>query len=290
LTKTIDTLVEDIYSVVDGQGGWTETVNKHMGERLMTTMMARLNPEPRAGGTLRMSNLGTPCERKLWYSVNSEGDPVPLLPSTKFKFLYGDILEDLLISLAEAAGHEVTGFQTTMDIQGIKGHRDCVIDGVTVDVKSASTYSFQKFQQHNLRNDDPFGYIEQLSSYVYSGKDDPLVRDKTHGAFLAVDKQHGHICLDMYDFTDEINQKEGRVKYLKEMVKDTTPPTRGFDPEPDGKSGNMSLALNCSYCEFKKVCYPEVRGFIVGGKPKYLTTVKKEPWSSKYGPCKEFEV
>jgi hypothetical protein len=43
-----------------------------------------------------------------------------------------------------------------------------VIDGVTVDVKSASKYGFEKFLKHNLREDDPFGYISQLSSYVYA--------------------------------------------------------------------------------------------------------------------------
>ena len=82
---------------------------------------------------------------------------------------------------------------------------------MTIDVKSCSSYAFKKFKEGRLRDDDPFGYISQLSSYVYAGKDDPLVTNKTHGAFLAVDKQNGHICLDVYDFSEELKTKEKEI-------------------------------------------------------------------------------
>ena len=290
MTKSINTLVEDIYSVIEGNGGWDETVSKHFADKVSATVNQRLVPQ-QGRATLRMSNLGTMCERKLWYSVNRVEESIPLLSSTKFKFLYGDILEDLMISLAEAAGHEVTGFQDEMEILGIKGHRDCVIDGVTVDVKSASSYSFEKFKHHRLRADDPFGYIEQISSYVYAAKDDPLVKDKSNGAFLVVDKVNGNICLDVYDVSDEVAKKKEKVEYLKDMAAKDTPPDRAFEPEPDGKAGNMKLCTYCSYCDFKKICHPEVRCFIVSGKPKYLTEVIKLPWSTKTkSPAPEVEV
>ena len=197
--KTIDTLVQDIYEVVETKGGWDEVINEHFKEAVGGTMMARLTPpeEERKGGTLRMSNIGQPCSRKLWYHCNNDEEGETLQPSTHLKFLFGDLLEDLLLSLAVAAGHTVEGHQDTMESAGIKGHRDAVIDGVTVDVKSASTYSFKKFKEGKLREDDAFGYIQQLSSYVYAAKDDPLVADKKHGAFLVIDKQHGHICLEI---------------------------------------------------------------------------------------------
>ena len=73
-------------------------------------------------------------------------------------------------------------------VHGIKGHRDAVIDGITIDVKSASRYGMQKFKDISYRDDDPYGYISQLSSYVYAGKDDPLVTDKRRVPFLSYRK------------------------------------------------------------------------------------------------------
>ena len=54
------------------------------------------------------------------------------------------------------------------------------------------------------------------SSYVYAGKDDPLVTDKTHGAFLAVDKVSGEMCLDVYDFTKDLSTKQAEMLAAKE--------------------------------------------------------------------------
>lgn len=280
MKKTIKTLIKDINSVIDGKGGWDEVVNEHFKETIGDTLMSRLNPEERKEGTLRMSSIGQPCERKLWYQTNKPKEGETLRSEIKFKFLYGDILEDLILSLAVAAGHKVEGHQDTMDIMGIKGHRDAVIDGVTVDVKSASTYSFKKFRDHQLETDDPFGYLTQLSSYVYAAKSDPLVKDKNGGAFLAVDKQHGHICLDYYDF-----KKTGHLKNVEKLYADriksandkTQVPDRSFSPIPEGKSGNLKLGTNCSYCDYKWTCHPDLRAFLYSRGPVFLTKVVREP-------------
>ena len=232
-----------------------------------------------------MSSMGTPCTRKLWYSVNQPDDGEPLPTSARVKFLYGDILESFLISLAIAAGHRVEGLQGVLEIAGIKGHRDCVIDGVTVDVKSASPFGFNKFKSGGLRGDDPFGYISQLSSYVYAGRDDPVVTDKTHGAFLAIDKVGGHICLDMYDLTEEMENKEEEFEDIKVMVTQEVP-DRTFEPIPDGKSGNTKLGVNCSYCDYNKVCHPDLRTFLYSAGPRFLIDVVKLPMN-KYGPIRE---
>ena len=45
----------------------------------------------------------------------------------------------------------------------------------------------------------------------------------------------------------------------------------------DGKSGNMKLAVGCSYCPYKKVCWPNVRGFAYANGPRYLVEVVNEP-------------
>jgi len=227
-----------------------------------------------------LSALGTQCERKLWYKINKTSEAESLPPSALLKFFYGDIIEDLVLTIAAVSGHSVVGMQDRMNVHGIKGHRDAVIDGMTVDVKSASPYAFKKFKEGNLREDDPFGYISQLSSYVYAAKDDPLVTNKTEGAFLVIDKVNGHVCLDVYDFSEEMKTKEQDVAHLKKMVVSEEPPDRAFDPVPQSNKnpkGNQKLSTACSYCDFKQECYPEARKFIYSDKPVFLTKVVKKP-------------
>lgn len=274
----IETLVKDIYSVVEANGGWDSTIDKLYTEETLGTIRQRLSPEAREHhGTLRMSNVGAPCKRQLWYRVNKPDEGIPLLPNARLKFLYGDILETLLINLARASGHDVQGCQTELKVGDIVGHRDCVIDGITVDVKSASPYSFKKFKEGNLRSDDPFGYISQLSSYVYAGRGGEVPTSDHLGAFLVIDKVNGHICLDMHDFTEELKTKEQEIEEAVALVKEETPPPLGFHPIPEGKSGNMKLGLNCSYCDFRLKCYPNLQTFAYANGPVHLAHVARPP-------------
>lgn len=278
MSKTIDTLVEDMENVIYGLNGWDKALGATMGQNIADIIEQRFGKPQEPRGYLSMSSLGTPCKRKLWYKVNQTDSAIPLKANALLKFSYGDVIEELALSIAQQAGHTVVGMQDRMNINGIKGSRDCVIDGMTVDVKSASPYSFKKFKEGNLREEDPFGYISQLSSYVYAAKDDPLVTNKTHGAFLVIDKVNGHICLDMYDFTEEMKNKEQEVEDLKVMVGKKTPPSKDFDPVPQSKtSPNEKLPMQCSYCEFKKACWPMARKFIYSTGPLYLTKVVSAP-------------
>ena len=277
LVKQIDTLVDDIYEVVQGKGNWTGTLGASLGRSISLVSNQRFSKPQEPRGYLSLSSIGMPCKRKLWYKVNKPGEGDPLTPNTLLKFFYGDMIEELLLSLAAAAGHYVSGEQCKLDVHGIKGHRDAVIDGMTVDVKSCSTYAFKKFKSGALRDDDPFGYISQLSSYVYAGKDDPLVTNKTHGAFLAIDKQNGHICLDVYDFTEELKTKEKEMLDAKDMVSKKIPKER-IQPVPFSKtSPNTKLSMPCSYCEYKKLCWPELRTFKYSYGIENLVHIEKEP-------------
>lgn len=276
MTKTIDSLVSDIYEVLDKGVAIDVESCRNFGSRLADIIRDRLSPEqriPRA--TLRMSNIGKPCDRQLWYSINRPGYEEKLEPYTRMKFLFGDILEEVLLFLAEVAGHRVEGRQDEQEIAGIKGHRDAVVDGTTADVKSASTYSFEKFEEGLSEDQDAFGYLDQIQSYVESGQNDPIVTDKKRGAFLVVDKTLGHICLDIHDKKDI--PFEAMYEYKKEMVASDKPPDRGFQPVPDGKSGNMKLGTNCSYCGWKKLCHPGLRTFLYSNGPRFLTTVTRVP-------------
>lgn len=282
--KDINSLVTDIHGVLEGHGGWDAAVSAHFGGVMDNLMNVRLNPEGRSDKTLRMSNIGQPCGRKLWYHMNSGTGGTPLQPSTKLKFLYGDIIEEVLLSLAEASGHDVQGRQDRMELDGIVGHRDAVIDGMLVDVKSASTYGFKKFKEHGIRSDDPFGYLTQLASYLAASQSDPLVTEKNRAAFLAMDKQHGHICLDVYDLSREVANVQSLIEDRKAMVKAPTPPDRPYKDEPYQKSGNRAIPnVPCGYCDFKYTCWPGLRSFS-GYKPVHLSKVVREPGVKEITP------
>lgn len=280
--KTIDTLVEDIYKVVEGKGGWDKTVTEYLSSTISGLAEERFSQEQKPRDYLSLSIMGTPCRRKIWYKINQISDGETLSAQALGTFFYGDILEALVLSLAKAAGHKVEGEQDPLEINGVKGHRDAIIDGVTVDVKSASNFGFEKFEKHKLREDDPFGYISQLSSYVYAGKNDPRVKDKKRGAFLAVKKERFKLCLDVYDLSEEISGKEEEIESIKKMVQGDIPEDR-LDPVPqnnDKKSRqyeNKKLCLSCKLCEFRKVCWPEARTFLYSDGPTYLVHVEHEP-------------
>ena len=273
MTKTINTLVKDIYDLFD-KDDWTpdETNVTEFGQRLAKHIANRAS-ETKGKPTLRLSNLGYP-DRKLWYSVNRAGEGESLPPEARIKFLFGDILEELLLFLAKEAGHTVTGAQDTVEVSGVIGHRDAVIDGHLVDCKSASTYSFKKFEEHRLgeSGNDPFGYLSQLGSYHSASSDvDPSV-----ASFLVIDKTLGKITLDTYprsdtDFSKVVDEK-------REILSLPEPPEEKCYPdEPEGKSGNRKLSVGCSYCPFKWSCWKGLRGFAYSSGPVYLTEVTREP-------------
>lgn len=281
MTKSIDTLVSDIYALLDPN--YNHEFNPDnvddFGRRLATHVSNRL-AESKSHPTLRLSNIGTPCQRKLWYTINTPESAEPLSPAARFKFLFGDILEELLLFLAKEAGHTVEGQQDELEINGIKGHRDAIIDGRVVDVKSASTFSFRKFASNGLREDDPFGYLDQIGAYLRASGDDPGVKEKDVASFLVVDKTLGNICLDTYPKSDQ--DYSAKIDSLKEMVAKDEPPERHYTDVPDGKSGNRKLSTACSYCAFKRSCWPSLRTFIYSNGPVFLTNVAREPKVSEF--------
>lgn len=270
--KQITTLVSDIYKLLENKNKVAPEIIDEFTNKLNTLLKIRFN-EDRGEFTLSMSSLGQP-DRKLWYKKHKPDSGEQLRGETLLKFIYGDIIELLVLMLAKASGHTVKGMQDEISYEGLLGHRDAIIDGVLVDVKSASSYAFDKFKYHKLMDDDPFGYIDQLSLYVTASQDD--IDIKRAGSFIAVNKENGQLALDTYKVgTDKDYRKI--ISNKKAMLDKDKPPQRCYPDEPDGASGNRKLGVNCSYCEFKKECWPGLRTFLYSGKPRYLTTVVKEP-------------
>jgi hypothetical protein len=285
MTKTINTLVDDIHTVLrEGVEVPDEVVNS-FATSMALMLKERLAPRKERVGTLRMSAMGKP-DRQLWYEVNEKPKALPLEQNAYMKFLIGDITEEVLIMLTKLSGHTVTGEQDELMIEGIKGHRDLVIDGMTVDTKSASEFGFKKFEEGLKPEQDGFGYLAQINAYIEAAEDDPLVTIKDKGAFLVLQKVTGDITLDVHEKTKDMSTQ---YKRQIEMVAGDIP-ERCLEPVPDGytkynkdktktfmPNGNMKLPTFCGYCAFKHECHDNIRTFQGKGYPKFFTKIVKEP-------------
>ena len=277
--KTLDTLVEDIYNKIgvlaDGEhiDLDPETIDQ-FGESMKEILYKWSHPEPRGDATLRMSNIGRKS-RQLWFDMKSEGTPERMPPSLFIKFLYGHLLEEIVIFLIKLSGHTVTDEQKEIKVSGIKGHMDCVIDGEVVDIKTASGFAFKKFKDGTLAENDMFGYMAQLAGYEQAQGTDK-------GGFLALNKESGELALYRPDNFDKPNIKK-KITDIKKAVRLATPPDLCYNPVPDGKSGNMQLPRECVYCRHKFECHKDsnegkgLRVFKYSNGLKYLTQTPKPP-------------
>lgn len=274
--KSNKTLVKDIYSIFEsGVDEIDEDVVNKFKENMAEILISRLKSYGKERKpTLRLSAVGKP-DRQLYYDVKGyKGESFK--PHTLLKFLYGDIIEEMLLTLVKIAGHDVKMEQEEVEINGVKGHIDAMINGEVVDVKSASSYAFKKFNENKLAEDDPFGYMKQISGYATALD--------TSAGFLAFDKQNGFVTyLPVSKKQVEREAISERVDYVKEMVSKDDVPERCYEDIPEGKSGNRKLAIGCQYCSHKERCWSDVndgkglRKFQYSYGPVYLTRVVREP-------------
>ncbi len=275
MTKCIQELIPDIYNMVGKEEGWfNEPIAEGFSRELGLKLIQNLKPKDTVP-SLRLSQMGPRCPRALWASIHCPGTSEVLPPWVRIKFSYGHILEALVIAMAKGAGHDVVGEQDELVVDGVIGHRDCIIDGCIVDVKSASSYSFQKFKDGTISEADPFGYLDQLDGYLVGSQHDPLVTVKDRGYLLAIDKTLGHMCL----YEHRLNEKRirNRIREYKGIVGLPTPPACTCRSIPDGKSGNLKLDIAASYNVYKHFCNPSLRTFLYADGPRYLTKVVRKP-------------
>lgn len=269
-SKSLDTLVEDIYSVLQHCDKIGEDLVNELVTDLSNVITNRLTQPTHRRDTLSLSSIGKPL-RKLWYDIKEPCEEKEEPPYKQLKFLYGDIIESLILWLAKVAGHTVTDRQKEVTHHGIKGHIDSIIDGDVVDAKSCSSRSYKKFEKGTLPEDDPFGYLPQIGSYDKE-------TGKGHPGFLAVDKVTGEVCLYRPDPDFDIPDTELIIKRCREALdKDTPPEQKCYPDEPMGKSGNRVLSKSCTFCPYKKRCWPNLRAFNYSSGIEYLTHVEKEP-------------
>lgn len=266
LAPKIDTLVQDIYDLFEKDVHVPPEDAKSFGDGLAGIVVEQLTK--RRPPYLRLSNLGTSCSRKLWFSLNTPELAERMPGHVRIKFLIGHITEAVVLFLARLSGHAVTNEQQELELHGVKGHIDADIDDELVDVKSCSPASFKKFKIGLNAESDGFGYLSQLGTYGEA-------KGKSRGHFLAVDKVLGALHLDSHDLPKVDYAK--KIADAREILDQTEMPERTFSDVKDGESGNRKLGLVCSYCDFKFNCWQGLKVYDYAGQPRFLTVVKREP-------------
>ena len=287
--KTIDTLVHDIYEVLaasrEGRGipvadDIIARFEKQCGQMLVR-VAGQTEKKTRKEKTLYCSEIGHPCQRKLWYRVRPDMFHSEVInPAALLKFAYGDMIEELVLALAEVAGHKVERRQESVrfalkDGWHLTGRIDAVIDGVLIDVKSASQQTFAKFEDPmGLMHNDPFGYVIQLATYF--SKLAPEGKCATERAgFLAVDKVLGKMVAPMYSFGSPLD--ESFFNTLVDIAASPTVPPRPAEAAPvEATKKKDKLCTMCSYCDYKDECWKDANDGIgivteiIGGKPRHV--------------------
>lgn len=277
---SLNNVVPDIYKHLEGLSDGTplpiteEDIDSTLSGIKEALMSWAVPSERNKDFTVRMSNIGKPA-RQLWFEKRDPQGRGSIDGPTQIKFLYGHLLEEIVLMLVRMTDHKVTDEQKEVAVNGIVGHMDCKINGEVVDVKTASRFAFNKFKDGRLAQDDPFGYLGQLAGYEAAEGTD-------NGGFLVINKESGELCMYTPDDMDKPNIKTS-IKSLIPALKLDTPPELCYTPIPDGKKGNMKLPKGCSWCKYKYECYKDsndgagLRTFKYSNGLAYLTKVEVEP-------------
>ena len=275
--KNLSTLVEDIYqTVTDITGGDKKIPDEllnELGQKIARTIKTWSTPQHHNKFKLRMSNIGRPA-RQLYYS-QKDTQEIKHHASTQIKFLYGHIMEDLLIFLTKLSGHAVTDEQKEVLVDDVLGHMDCKIDGEVIDIKTASGFGFKKFKNKTLAEDDPFGYVSQLAGYERA-------EGTNNGGFLALNKESGELTLYQPEDLDKPNVNT-LISNIESALKGDAPPDKCYKPIKSGSKGNMKLSMGCVYCNHKFVCNADtndgkgLRVFKYAKGLEYMTKVASLP-------------
>jgi len=281
----LSTLVPDIYQHLEllSDGTPLPISDKEIDETteaIRSCLLAWARPEERNRDfTVRMSNVGKP-DRQLWYEKRDPAGRGSIDAPTQVKFLYGHLLEEIVLMLVRMTEHKVTDEQKEVVVEGITGHMDCKIDGEVVDIKTASRFAFNKFKEGRLAQDDPFGYLGQLAAYE-------AAEGTENGGFLVLNKESGELCMCVPDDLDKPNIKT-KITNLLSALDLETQPDFCYPVVPDGKKGNMKLSKGCSWCSYKHDCYKDsndglgLRAFKYANGMTYLTEVVAPPKVEEY--------
>jgi hypothetical protein len=217
---------------------------------------------------IRMSSIGKPLCQLQMEKKYSGGNAIQSYENynNKLRFLFGDLLEAVVIMLLRTTKANIQGVQGDVKYKtkwfDMKGTYDIIIDDKVYDIKTASPFAFDKkfggsgggFEK--VAKDDVFGYLTQ--GYLYSE-----ATKKPFGWWIVINKSTGELLLSEPPQDDSEYRKEAIQKALdntKALMEDK-PFEKCFDLQEEmfykKPTGNKILGTICSYCPFKQKCWGE---------------------------------
>lgn len=245
----------------DGIPNPEKIVDEALAE-LRSSWLRQLSPRKEDGFRLRMSNVGKPlCQLQMGASGAK-----PKRKSYNFKtqMMIGDAVEaiaDIYLALAEV---NVTSSKDEVKLDvgdvTINGTDDVEIDHKVYDIKSCSPWAFDNkwmYGYESLKQDDPFGYIGQLTGYAKA-------KGKEVGGWIVINKSTGQLVVVEADTSE--NEKVMNLFNIQNNVEAVTnnhPFERQFEAEPDkwrGKAtGRKRLSKSCGFCDYVGSCWPTAK-------------------------------
>jgi len=226
---------------------------------------------------MRVSNLGRPlCQLQMEQKgVNRTERQETFKP---VKFATGGMLEAWLVAVLKSCGLPITSLseKVSLEINGeeIQGELDLGIDNAVYDIKTASAYSFRKYQDGfmSVYEDDPFGYV--IQGFLYAA-----AKNQPFGGWIVVNKNTGEIVVCETPINREKYEREAiltAASRVDTLIK-KKPFERQFeDIEEKFKkaiTGNRKLPFTCAWCDYKFECWEKLTHH-----PVALSTAKDPKW------------
>lgn len=219
-------------------------------------------------GKLRLSSAGR-CARQLAYAYHGFEEKGKTMDArSKLIFWTGDLVEMTIVALAKISGCHIvsTGFNQirvslAVGDSWIEGHPDGLMikNGVLylVEVKSMSSYSFEKFEKGII--DD--SYLAQVNTYMEALQVDKCI-------FIGLNKENGVMHEQILERSSAIvTESKVNLRSVMDSTREKLPP-QPFKPDEKG-----FLPWNCLYCSYWGQCWPTAEKVLVRNSYK-LKVVK----------------
>lgn len=265
-------LLAHINKALSEQGEFN-ALSVDLAASIMGKISGRFDPEikTREPKVLYASEIGKKCNRQVWYRINVPHKAELMPAQASFKFMYGDMIEDVAVFLLKKAGLPVEDEQRRVQLTlpngwSVRGKIDLRIGDNVIDVKSASQYSYESLSKGINNETDKFGYREQIDFYQKT------LIGKGNGTILLINKSSGDMNqIDVPGWDSDDDMHMALTKRTDELSLGM--PERQFKEETS-TYGNKVLGTECKYCDFKKECWPGLRGFKSSKGTVWMTQVK----------------
>jgi len=256
--KVLEHLSNNEGDTLDIEDSWIEDAGEAFKDALRRQFTKREDEDFR----LRMSNIGKPlCQLQMAKSgAKKERKDYNFI----MRMLHGDAVECIMDVILKIAKANITGSKdkVVLELEGttVKGEDDVEIDNKVYDIKTCSPNAFErkwKMGLPTLKAKDDFGYVGQLVGYSEA-------KSKKAGGWIVVCKSTGQVLVMDADFSEDEKDTVLQDMQMKATaLKEDWSFDRGFEPVDDffnkKYTGSKKLPASCSWCDFKKSCWPKAQ-------------------------------